>query len=181
MTYRDRLRNIIRNKAILQGEFGLASGKSSDTYVDIRVLAHDPHAIHLITLLFMMQLPSYVKVIGSTLSPGTTPIVGAMVKFSYDAPGSDYLYGFTVRNERKKHGRQKLIEGIDKKIKDVAIIEDVTTTGESLMNTVNLVEDQGLCVLKVLTVLNRGGYRVHDKFRAKGIDYYSIFNMEDIV
>ena len=68
------------------------------------------------------------------------------------------LPGFFVRKERKPHGTMRLVEGVEPgELKDetVVILDDVTTSGKSVMHAVNAVREEGAKVLLVLSIVDR--------------------------
>ena len=66
-----------------------------------------------------------------------------------------YYPSFFVRKEIKDHGFQTKIDGYCDPNTKVVLIEDVTTTGESILHAVNAVEQIGCTVDTVITVVDR--------------------------
>ena len=90
---------------------------------------------------------------GMTL--GADPLVTAVSVLSY-IHGTP-IPAFIVRKESKKHGTEQYIEGqVNVPVQSVvAIIEDVVTTGGTLLKVIDRVEAQGLLVGVVITVVDR--------------------------
>src|SRR5260370_9200774 len=85
-----------------------------------------------------------------------------------------------IRKQPKAHGLEKQIEGIDlKKIRDVVIIDDVCTKGESTLEALKIVEEAGLRVAAVLSVVDReagGSDKLRQKYR-----YFALFTAKELL
>jgi len=148
-----RLLEILKKKAILYGDFVLASGKRSSYYIDGRLVTLEPEGAYLIArlILDMIKKDEVDAIGGPTL--GADPIVGAVITASYLA-GSPLL-GFIVRKAEKTHGTQKTIEGPLQRGHRAVVVEDVTTTGESALRAIEEIEKIGAKVVKVVSVIDR--------------------------
>jgi len=111
---------------------------------------------------------------------GADPIVAAVSVVSY-LEGSP-IPAFIIRKEPKKHGKALWIEG-DKHLNPgtrVAMIEDVVTTGGSMLKAIEIAKAQGLEVVQVLTLVDREeGAR--ENLAEEGYAMQSIFTKSDIV
>lgn len=176
---RKRLKLIIKDKSILVGNFRLASGKESSYYVDARRTTLDPEGVNLISRIFLGELARRddVTAVGGP-STGADPIVGALISRSYEEGCP--LRGFIVRKEEKKHGTASLIEGGLAEGDGVAVVEDVTTTGGSVLRAVDLVEEAGARVVAVLSVVDRGE-ETKKVFSQRGLDFFSIFRVCELL
>ena len=108
---------------------------------------------------------------------GADPIIASTITLSYinDCP----INGFIVRKEPKKHGKQLLVEGILKKNDRVIIIDDVTTTGASVLKAINTIEEIGAQVIKIISIVDRlEGAK--DSFKNKGYEFNSIFTKDEL-
>ena len=166
---RKRLKLILKDKSILIGNFRLASGKESSYYVDARCTTLDPEGVNLISRIFLGELAR---------RDGADPIVGALISRSYEEGCP--LRGFIVRKEEKKHGTASLIEGGLAEGDGVAVVEDVTTTGGSVLRAVDLVEEAGARVFAVLSVVDRGE-ETKKVFSERGLDFFSIFRVRELL
>jgi orotate phosphoribosyltransferase len=152
---RDRLRDIIREKSyITEGDFKLASGVSSNFFFDLKVTLLDPEGASLTADLILERLQGLnVTAIGG-LVIGACPIASAVCVRSH-AAGTP-IQAFYVRKEPKKRGTQKMIEGAPLKKGDrVVMVEDVTTTGGSVMQAIQEVRGLGCEIVKLVTVVDR--------------------------
>ena len=88
--------------------------------------------------------------------------------------------GFLVRKEEKQHGTGKLIEGNLKPGDKVAIVEDVSTTGGSILKAIEAVRSFGASVKKVLVIVDRDeGAR--EVFEDMGYEFFSIFRIGELL
>lgn len=105
------------------------------------------------SLIFDLLTPEVVGVGGLTM--GADPIVSATstVSFTRGRP----VHAFIVRKEPKGHGTQTWIEGLANLPagSPVALVEDTTTTGGSLLKAVDRAELSGLRVVQCITVVDR--------------------------
>ncbi|HXZ18737.1 MAG TPA: orotate phosphoribosyltransferase [Candidatus Acidoferrales bacterium] len=182
--YLARLRRRLREKSLFRGEVTLSSGKKSNYYMDCRLTTLDPEGSVLIghaILELLAQKGIRAHAIGG-MSIGADPIVSAVVTMSSleERP----IRGFLVRKERKEHGRQKLIEGIDPQasggaVKNVVIVDDVCTTGKSTFDAIAAAETEGMKVVAVISLVDReeGG----SEALRKKYPYYAITTARELL
>ncbi len=149
------------------GRFTLKSGIESPFYVDLRPLASDPKILKDLAnyMLDILPLDNFDLICGVPYA--ALPMATAMSLESY-------LPLIIKRKEAKQHGTKKLIEGIYQKGQNCLLVEDVITSGKSLLETIPEIEDEGLIVSDIVVVLDRQqggkelleskGYRVHTLF-----------------
>ena len=145
--------------AIKYGDFTLTSGKKSSFYFDGRLLSLDPERAHLISqaILPLLEQAGAKAVGGTTL--GADPMVAAVALASHLNGGS--IPAFIVRKESKAHGTKQNIEGPLISGINVAIVDDVCTTGGSLFHAIEAAEEVGCTVVKVVSVLDAILNRYH--------------------
>jgi orotate phosphoribosyltransferase len=130
------------------GTFTLSSGRESSYYVDMKKAITDPQILSQIALMIAekIQEGKVDKIAGPAL--GAVPIATAVSIKS----GIPMLM---IRKAKKDYGTTKLIEG-DLKNKDrVIVVEDVTTTGNSLLNAINAINDNGGVVVGAFVAVDR--------------------------
>ncbi|OWK74209.1 orotidine 5'-phosphate decarboxylase [Flavobacteriaceae bacterium JJC] len=149
------------------GRFTLKSGIESPFYVDLRPLASDPKILKRLAnyLLDMLPLDNFDLICGVPYA--ALPMATAMSLESY-------LPLIIKRKEAKDYGTKKMIEGIYTKGQNCLLVEDVITSGKSLLETVPEIENEGISVSDIVVVLDRQqggkemleskGYRVHTLF-----------------
>lgn len=163
---RRRLARLLIEKSYREGDFTLTSGRKSDYYFDCKQTALHPEGALLIGQLLVSALaqgPEVQAVAGPTL--GADPIVAAVAVVSQlqNSP----LPALIVRKQSKGHGTNQFLEGLGNVAPGagVAVIEDVVTTGGSLLKAIGHVQDAGLKVAAVHCVLDRreGGTEALDE------------------
>ncbi len=173
-----RLARLLLEKSYIEGEVTLTSGKKSNYYFDCRSTALYPEGLYLIgKIFFEMISPDADGVAGMTL--GADPLVSAVVLISYLEKRP--LPGIIVRKEAKTHGTQNYLEGLQNfhAGQKIVLLEDVVTTGGSVLTAVRRIQDAGLKVLEILCVLDReeGG---RENIEKQGLKLKSIFTKDEL-
>jgi orotate phosphoribosyltransferase len=180
MTHTDRLRELLLERSVQQGDFVLTSGERSSYYVDCRTTATAAEGQVLIGILGMSLLRASGLRPDSVggLTMGADPVAYAIAHTSWLE--GDPVDAFTVRKEPKQHGTGKRIEGSFSPGDRVVVIEDVITSGGSALRACDAVEAEGGSVVGVLAVLDRevGGRQVIEE---RGYPVLSIFKISDLL
>lgn len=171
-----RFARLVREKAYKEGQFTLASGKTSSFYINGKMVTLHPEGLALASEMILDILDPDVRAVGG-LTIGADPIIGGVVALSHGRGRP--VYGFMVRKEPKDHGTKDLIEGPLTVGWKVCILEDTTTTGGSLRKAVEAAEEAGCEVVQVITLIDRleGGA---DSLRADGYRFDALLTIEDI-
>lgn len=146
---RKNLLKLLTTHQVIQfGKFTLASGRESDYYVDMKKAITDPRILSQIGEMMAEKIKDerVDKVAGPAL--GAVPIATAVSLTS----GIPMLM---IRKSKKGYGTSKLIEGELKQDDRVVVVEDVTTTGNSLLKAVEAVKDSGGLVVRALVAVDR--------------------------
>ena len=169
-----RLRDLYADRAVAHGDFTLASGKKSTYYINSKkVLFHSEAVALLGKLLFEATEDTGIQAIGG-LEVGAIPMAAAAAMAYHQAGRS--VEGFFVRKAAKEHGSRERVEGLLKAGDRVAIIDDVLTTGESVVQAIQEVEKLGATVARVVCVVDRlQGARE----RLAGYDYRPLLTVRD--
>ncbi len=178
---KQRLARILCEKSYLEGDFTLTSGQKSDYYFDCKHTALHPEGSFLLAHLFlrMIQKMENVRGVGG-MTLGADPLVSAVSLLSYieECP----LPAFIVRKQPKGHGTNQYLEGLKNFSKGdrVCLLEDVVTTGGSLLTACERVREAGFVVAGVCCVLDReqGG---RQNCRDAGYEFQSIFTRQQLV
>ena len=133
-------------------EMRLASGRTSDIYFDMKMAMFDPETINLIADSILGEVKAKHAAQVGGLEIGAVPIVSAVVCRSFP---SHPVRGFFVRKTVKEHGTQKRIEGCFEAGAATILLDDVTTTGGSVLKAVEAVRSEGCPVEYVVTVVDR--------------------------
>jgi len=134
-------------------QFKLASGKTSPYYINCKKTTYQAEAMNLIGALIFDRISALpVEGIGG-LTLGADPIAFAVSMFSYQQ--NRPLNAFVVRKTVKEHGTKQAIEGTLSGMKNVVVVEDVVTTGQSALDAISKCEEAGLEVFKVVALVDR--------------------------
>ena len=180
------LKKILLDKSVRTGEFTLASGKTSDLYIDCRMTALDPDGAKLIGDIGWQAVRSYIHshkleinaIGGMTL--GADPISLAVGMTSGMQHPEEKLQVFTVRKEPKGHGKGKQIEGNFESGNTVIVVDDVITTGGSTLKAVDAIEREGGKVVFCLVLVDReegGKQAIEDR----GIPVIALFSRKTLL
>ncbi|CAD7810145.1 Orotate phosphoribosyltransferase [Chryseobacterium aquaeductus] len=154
------------------GRFTLKSGIESPFYVDLRPLASDPKILKNLAnyLLDMLPLDNFDLICGVPYA--ALPMATAMSLESY-------IPLIIKRKEAKEYGTKKMIEGIYQKGQNCLLVEDVITSGKSLVETIAEVEQEDLKVADIVVVLDReqGGKQL---LESKGYRVHTLFNISEV-
>ena len=179
---RQRLKEILLEKSYRKGKFKLSSGLESDFYIDGKQTTLDAEGAYLCgKAIFdlVRNNPEPISAIGG-MTLGADPLVTAasLVSFLEKTPTP----AFIVRKESKGHGTEQYIEGLKNMPEGgtVALLEDVVTTGGTLLQVIERVEAQGFKIGLVITVVDRqeGGAETLAK---AGYPMKAIFTREELL
>ncbi|EPR37630.1 Orotate phosphoribosyltransferase [Desulfovibrio sp. X2] len=179
-TTKGTLARLLYAKSYIEGEITLTSGKKSDYYFDCKQTALHPEGSWCIGTLFLEMLKDTdVQGVGG-MTLGADPLVSSVTVLSHLA--SRPLPGFIVRKEAKGHGTGRFLEGLGNFTPGmkVAMLEDVVTTGGTLIKACERVRDAGLEIVAVCAILDReeGG---RENLAKAGYDLKSIFTRAELV
>jgi orotate phosphoribosyltransferase len=150
---RSRLLELFKARAFSFGRFRLASGKESTYYVNSKKAIFNGEAVALLAdVLFDLTKDLDVQAVGG-LEVGAIPIAAA-VALRYHQAGRP-MEGFFVRKQAKAHGSQERVEGVLRPGDRVLVVEDVVTTGESVLQAIHEVEKAGGKVVAVSCIVDR--------------------------
>lgn len=173
-TARDRLKELFRERALQFGDFTLASGKKSSYYVNSKKVLFHAEAITLLgELLYEATSDLTFQAMGG-LEVGAIPMAASALT-AFHRHGRT-LEGFFVRKQAKTHGSQELVEGQVNTGDTVVVIDDVLTTGGSVVQAIRAVESLGAKVLRVVCICDRlQGARE----ALSGYDFRPLFTIRD--
>jgi len=176
-----RLLEILLEKSFQYSEkpiFKLASGKTSNYYINCKGTTLDSEAMNLIGHIFYNKIKTLrVNAIGG-LTQGADPIAvaTAMISGIIDDP----INAFVVRKKAKEHGLKKLIEGDIHEGDKVVIVDDVITTGQSTIEAIENAKKEKLNIIKVIVLIDRqeGG---RENIERQGVPFESVFTKDDLI
>ncbi|VVB85607.1 Orotate phosphoribosyltransferase [uncultured archaeon] len=136
--------------AIKFGDFTLASGKKSSFYVDIKKASTNPCLLKLIAHSISEVMNAYsipADYIGCVALGGVPIAVAASLEIN--------LPLLIIRKEAKEYGTKGQIVGDVLPGRRVLLVEDVTTTGGSVLRAIKILKDEGLVIQHVISVVDR--------------------------
>ncbi len=157
--------------AIQHGTFTLKSGITSPIYIDLRLLVSHPELLDEIADLLWEKIKNLEFDVICGVPYTALPIATA-ISIKYGVPM------VMRRKEAKGHGTKRLLEGKFEKGQRCLIIEDLITSGTSIFETVEVLENEGLTVTDAVLVLDRqqGG---RENLAAKGITAHSLITLSE--
>jgi orotate phosphoribosyltransferase len=172
---RDDLLRVIKEKAVVHGDFVLSSGQRASWYIDLRRVLLSGRAAPLAGRVMLAATADlgYDAVGGLTL--GADPVAAAMLHAA--AGQGQILDAFVVRKAEKTHGLQRRIEGPDVAGRRVLAVEDTSTTGASVLAAVDALQEAGAEVVGVAVVVERGA---RDRVTQRGLPFRAAYDIGDL-
>jgi len=175
---RQELLRLLATKSFRLGEFKLASGRTSDYYIDCRTTTLDARGAQLTGQVLLEEIHARgwdVQAIGG-LTMGADPLAVAV------AVVSGNINAFLVRKAEKQHGTGQRIEGFREKGARVVIVDDVCTTGSSTIRAIEAAREFGFEVVGVMCLVEReeAGGRPDVEKAAAPAPFISVFTANDV-
>src|SRR3984893_490695 len=175
---RQDLLRLLAAKSFRLGAVRLASGASSDYYVDCRTTTLAAQGARLTGQVILDEIRVRrwkPRAIGG-LTMGADPIVVAV------AVASGGIDGFLGRKSEKEHGTRQRIEGFREKGARVVIVDDVCTTGTSTIQAIEAAREFGFEIVGVMCLVERqeAGGRPNVAKAAAPAPFLSIFTASDV-
>ena len=152
---RNRLMEIIKERGIVIRDVTLSSKKKSKFYYDIKSIVGEPEGAALIgqvMLAAILKVEPKTRSVGG-LESGAIAIATAIVCSSFQLEPTYRVSGFFVRKNIKDYGLEKTVEGIVQN--PVAVVDDVITTGKSVLQAVSALRIQGISEINIVSVIDR--------------------------
>ena len=141
-----------KNNIIKFGDFTLTSGKNSSYYIDLRLVPSYPHQFRKM-IKNLQNLVIEKTGLDNFDSLATVPTGGLVITSALAIEIVKPL--IYVRNKPKEHGTTKSIEGKTSEGMRVVMVDDVITTGTSVLNGIKQLKESGLSILDVFVIINR--------------------------
>ena len=114
------------------------------------------------------------------LEIGAIPLPTAISDYPFATQASRTYDTFIVRKQAKDHGLGKRIEGAVKAGARVLVIDDVLTSGGSLLQTLQAARDAQLHVSHALVIVDRQEQEGKQKIEAQGVSLMSLLTLDDL-
>ena len=177
VTVKEQLFSLIQNIGLKEGEVTLSSGKQSTFYFDLRPLSLLPSSAILIADMMIEKLPNTPNINVGGLEAGAIPIAAAICT-RYN--GNNNLAGFFVRKQAKGHGKKQLIEGNFNPDTPCVIVEDVASTGGSILKAAEAIREQGGKIDTAIVIIDREEGAL-EMLQQEGITLISIFKQSEFI
>jgi len=149
-------RDLVQRRAVEFGDFTLKSGAKSNFYIDMRKVVLSRYGARVIPALVYATVSKVAFNWIAGPGFGAAPIVGAMLSRSPD--WARVAGGLLIRETKKAHGLCRSIEGLPKELdgaNKVLMVEDVTTSGGSVISAIEALTAAGFETVHVVTLLDR--------------------------
>ena len=159
--------------AIKFGKFRLTSGLESPIYIDLRVAISHPSIYKQLVNAMVNLLNNRDVDLIAGIETASIPWA-SMIAYEL---GKGLVY---VRKEAKEHGTSRLVEGDLKPGARVIVIDDVVTTGSSIVRAIRILREQGGSVIGAAAFVDReqGGLEV---IRREGVDAVALLSITSIL
>ena len=175
-TAQDRLIAALRDHALVIGEVTLTSGQTASYYVDAKRAILLPDGFRALGELVATEAERVGATAVGGMTMGADPV--ACAALAAGAP----VKAFFVRKEKKEHGLQRWIEGPElAEGERCLVVEDVVTTGGSTVKAIERIQEEGLEVAGVVSVLDRlagGGEAI--QAASGGAPYRPLTTIDDV-
>jgi len=167
---------LYEKKIIKFGNFTLASGKKSPYYIDLRLVPSFPHE-------YRKMIKGLQNLIAEKIGfedfhclvsvPTGGLVVAASLATEIVKP---LIY---VRKQAKEHGTGKAVEGVTCQDMKLLMIEDVVTSGGSVINAIKSIKDEKMIITDVCTIVDRmeGATQA---LQSEGMKLHSLLTISDI-
>ncbi len=170
---KEELGKLIKESALLKGEFTLRSGRKSNYYFDKYLFETKPEVLKPLTKALANLLPPL-----DTFNRLAGPELGAVALAT--ALSLEVQKPFIiVRKEEKAYGTSKMMEGEVFKGEKVVLIEDIMTTAGAAIASANQLKHSGIDVILIIGVLDREeGAR--ENIEAAGYMFKALFTKSEL-
>lgn len=180
--YKKELLTVLYSRSFMHDPekgFTLSTGVKSDVYIDAKKTTLSSEGMELVGYTFFQLLKlAPIDAIGG-LTLGADPIAYAAALSC--TVRNKLLDAFIVRKEAKGHGTQRWIEGNVKAGADVAIVDDVVTTGSSTIFAIEKAREAGLNVRRVIALVDRQEGAAENIKEKTGCTLEAIFTKSDLL
>lgn len=177
-TEKNIARGLLSIKAVFfrpDDPFTWASGIKSPVYCDNRLILTAPNVRN--------DVENALAAAIRENYPETELLMGTSTAGIAHAAITGHIMGLPmgyVRSGAKDHGRQNQIEGKLEAGNKVVVVEDLISTGGSVIEVVNVLRDAGAEVLGIVSIFTYGMKKGIERLAAAGVKNYSLTNFDVI-
>ena len=167
---------LFEKKIIRFGDFTLASGNKSPYYIDLRLVPSYPHE-------YRKMIKGLQNLIAEDIgfenfhSLVSVPTGGLMVAASLATEIVKPL--IYVRKQAKEHGTSKAVEGVTCHDMKLLMIEDVVTSGGSVINAIKSIKEEKMVIKDAYAIIDRMEGATH-ALQAEDVKLHSLLTINDI-
>lgn len=167
----------LHQKGIIKfGDFTLASGKKSSYYVDLRLVPSYPHQFRTMIKYLQNNIAESVG-LNSFDSLVSVPTGGLVIASALAIETVKPL--IYVRSKPKDYGTSKSVEGQIHEGMKVVMIDDVATTGGSVVNAIKSLKEANITIEDAYVIVNRME-GADEALKELGVKLHSITNIIQI-
>ncbi|MFQ6010644.1 MAG: orotate phosphoribosyltransferase [Nitrososphaerales archaeon] len=140
----------VESEALTFGSFKLSGGRTSPYYLDLRVIPSFPNAFRMVIGAYSSatnRVHGTIDLIGGVPTSGL--IFAAALAYSMEKP---LIY---VREKRKTYGKTREIEGVLKPGAKVILVDDLVTSGASIISAAKAIREEGGIVSDCIVLIDR--------------------------
>jgi orotate phosphoribosyltransferase len=191
--HKQQLLALLAKESFRLGHFTLASGATSDYYIDCRTTTLHAEGGRLTghAILELLEANNIQAEAVGGLTMGADPIVSnvatasaqrALDRSAQSNPAASLIHGFLVRKAEKQHGTARRIEGFLQPGARVIIVDDVCTTGGSTITALEAAREAGMVIAAVVCIVERqeANGRAAVEAAAQGAPFLSLFTANDV-
>ena len=160
------------------GDFTLASGKKSQYYIDLRLVASYPHEFRKMVKHLQNKISDEIG-FDNFHSLVSVPTGGLVVASSLATEIVKPL--IYVRNKPKEHGTSQSIEGVICQDMKLLMIDDVATTGDSIVNSIKILKKSGLKITDAFVIIDRSEGDAITALKNEGVKLHSLVDINQII
>ncbi len=165
----------------IKNPFKLSSGKTSPIYIDHRKIFSHPElrhkiiehcGVYLSEKFNELNIPPEQIVFAGTATAGIAPAYALSEYF-----GCGFVY---VRSKAKEHGTSSLIEGNIPSHCWVVVVDDMVTTGGSLMKASDIIHHSNIPVLCCFSISSNNMFQTKSIFLEKNLKYFCLLQTPEL-
>ena len=159
--------------AVQYGNFTLTSGKKTKYYIDIKKASTDPKTLKLIARQAAIKIEDMDVSTVAGIELGSVPLATA-VSMETELPL------LIVRKATKDYGTKSRFVGDIKPKDKILMLEDVTTTGGSVIDAIKIVREAGASVKHIISVVDREE-GAKEKMKEAGAELFPLVSASDLL